>query len=81
MGPDMVRVNHEAPGIPPVLVEGGCDGGGFIELLAPGALALPDAAILFGTAWLGDLHGHAALPEEFLEDAAELGAIVGRAPG
>ena len=29
----MVVVNHEAPGIPPVLVEGSCDGGGFVELL------------------------------------------------
>ena len=35
MGPDMVVGNREAPGIPPVLVKDGCDGGGFIELLAP----------------------------------------------
>ena len=64
MGPDMVVVNHgDAPGIPPVLVEGGCDGGGFVELLASGALAPPAPAILFGTAWLDDLHGHTALLE------------------
>ena len=61
MGTDMVMVNHGAPGIPPVLVEGGYDGGGFVELLALGALASPDAAILFGTAWRDDLHGHVAL--------------------
>ena len=70
MGPDMVVVNHEALGIPPVLAEGGCDGGGFVELLAPGSLAPPDAAILFGTAWLDDLHGHAVLLEKFLEIGA-----------
>ena len=46
---DSVVVNHEAPGIPPVFVEGGRDGGGFVELPAPGALAPLDAAILFGT--------------------------------
>ena len=80
MGPDMVVVNHEAPSIAPVLVEGGCDRGGFIELLAPGALASLDATILFGTAWLGDLHGNATLLEKFLEDAAELGAVVGLDP-
>ena len=80
MGPDRVVVNHEVPGIPPVLVEGGCDGGGFVELLAPGALAPLDAAILFGTAWLDDLHGHAALLEKFLEGTAELGAVAGLPP-
>ena len=79
MGPGMVVVNREVPGIPPVLVEGGCDGGGFVELLAPGVLAPPDAAILFGTAWLDDLYGHASLLEGFLEGVAELGAGVGRA--
>ena len=51
-----------------------------MEFLAPGALAPPDAAILFGTAWLDDLHGHAALLDEFLEGAAELGAGVGLGP-
>ena len=51
-----------------------------MELPAPGAPAPPDIAILFGTAWLDDLHGHAALPEEFLEDAAEPEAVVGLAP-
>ena len=48
MGPDRVVVNHEAPGIQPVLVKGGCDGEGFVELLAPGASAPLDVAILFG---------------------------------
>ena len=76
----MVVVNHEAPGILPVLVEGGCDGGGFVEFLASGALAPLDAAILFGTAWLDDLHGNATLLKRFLEDAAELGAVVGLPP-
>ena len=76
----MLVVNRDAPGIPPVLVEGGCDRGGFVELLASGAPAPPGVAILFGTAWLDDLHGHAALLEEFLEDAAEPGAVVGLAP-
>ena len=38
-------------------------------------LAPLDAAILLGTAWLDDLHGHASFLEEFLEDAAELGAV------
>ena len=56
------------------------DGGGFVELLVPGALAPLDVAILFGAAWLNDLHGHAALLEEFLECATELGAVVGLAP-
>ena len=65
MGPDMVLVNREAPSIPPVLVKGGCDGGGFVELLAPGALAPLDAVILFGTAWRDDLYGHAALLDKF----------------
>ena len=32
LGPDMLVVNRDAPGIPPVLVEGGCDRGGFVEL-------------------------------------------------
>ena len=73
-------VNHEAPDIPPLLVESSCNRGGFVELLAPGALASPDAAILFGTAWRDDLHGHAALLEEFLEGTAELGAAVGLDP-
>ena len=77
----MVLVNRgDALGIPPVLVEGGCDGGGFVELLASGAPAPPDPAILFGTAWLDDLHGHAALLDEFLEGAAEFGAVVGLPP-
>ena len=76
----MVVVNHEAPGILPVLVEGGCDEGGFVELLAPGALAPPNAAILFGTAWRDDLHGNAALLEKFFEGVAVLGAVVGMAP-
>ena len=62
----------DAPGIAPVLVEGGCDRGGFVELLASGAPAPPDAAILFGTAGLDDLHGHVMLLEEFLEGATEL---------
>ena len=75
----MVVVNHEGPGILPVLIEGGCDRRGFIELLAPGALAPLDAAILFGTAWLDDLHGNATLLEKLLEDTAELGAVVGLA--
>ena len=75
----MVMVNHEAPGIPPVLVEGGYDGRGFVEVLAPSALAPLDAAIL-GTAGLDDLHGHAALLEEFLEGAAELGSVIGLNP-
>ena len=79
MGPDMVVVNHEVPIIAPALVEGDCDEGGFIELLAPGALAPLDAAILFGTAWRGGLHGHAALRKEFLECATELGTVVGLA--
>ncbi len=39
-----------------------------------------DAAILFGTAWRDDLHGHTALLEEFLEGTAELGAGVGLVP-
>ena len=60
MGSDRVVVNHKAPGIPPVLVEGGCDGGGFVELLAPGALAPHDSTILFGAAWLDDLPGAVA---------------------
>ncbi len=77
----MVVVHRDAPGIPPLFVEGGCDGGGFVELLAPGAPAPPDIAILFGTVWLDGLHGHAALLEEFLEDAAEPGAVVGLPPG
>ena len=47
MTPDMVVVSHEAPGILPVLVESGCDGGGFVDLLALGALAPLDVAILF----------------------------------
>ena len=81
MGPDMVVGNHEAPGIPPVLIESGCDGGGFVELPALGALAPPDAAILFGTAGLDALHGNVALLEKFLEDATELGAVVGLDPG
>ena len=72
----MVVINHEAPGTLSVLVEGGCDGGDFVEVLAPSALAPLDAAIL-GTAWLDDLHDHVALLEEFLEGAAELGAVVG----
>ena len=76
----MVVVNHEAPGILPVLVEGGCDRGGFVELLALSALAPPDTAILFGAAWLDDLHGNAALLEKFFGDAAELGAVGGLAP-
>ena len=75
----MVVVNHEAPGIPPVLVVGGCDGRSFVEPLAPSALEPLDAAILFGTAWRDDLHGNAALLEEFLEGAAELGAVIGLA--
>ena len=50
MGPDMVVVSHEVPGIPPVLTGGGHDGGGFVELLAPGGLVPLDPAILFGTA-------------------------------
>ena len=73
----MVVVSHEAPDIPPVPVEGGCDGGGFAELPAPDARAPLDAAILFGTAWWDDRDGNAAFPEKFLEDAAELGAVVG----
>ena len=76
----MVVVNHEAPGITLVLVEGGCDGGGFVELLAPSALAPLDATILFRAAWLDDLHGNASLLEELLENATELGATVGLAP-
>ena len=80
MGPDMVVVNREVPGIAPVLVGGGRDGGGFVELLVPGALAPLDATILFGTAWLDDLHGNGALLEKFLEGTAELGAVVGLAP-
>ena len=66
-GPDRVVGNHEMPGIPPALVESGCDGGGFVELLAPGALAPLDAAILFDLPWLDDRHGHVALLEEFFE--------------
>ena len=81
MKPDMVVVNHEAPGLLPALVEDGCNGGGFVELLALGPLAPLDAAILFGTAWRDDLHGHAALLEKFLEDAVEFGTVVGLAPG
>ena len=55
MRPDTVVVYHEAPGIPPVLVDGGGDGGGLVELFALDALApLDDAAILFGTAWQDD---------------------------
>ena len=80
MGPDMVVVSHEAPGTAPVLVEGGCDGGGFVELLALGALVPFDAATLFGPAWLDDPYGNAAFLEEFLEDTAALGAGVGLAP-
>ena len=81
MRPDTVVVNHEAPGIPSVLVEGGGDGGGLVELFALGALApLDDVAILFGTAWPDDLHGHAELLEKFLEGAAEFGADVGLDP-
>ena len=80
MGPDMVVVNHEAPGIPPVLVEDGCDREDFVELLAPDALTPLDVAILFGTAWLDDLHGNAALLEKFLEDTAELSTVVGLNP-
>ena len=53
----MVVVNHEAPDIPPILVEGGYDGGGFVELLAPGALALLDVAILLGLyGWMSCIH-------------------------
>ena len=74
---NMVVVSREVPGILPVLVEGDCDGGGFVELLAPGALAPLDVAILFGAAWLDALHGHTMLLEEFLEGTAELGAVVG----
>ena len=81
MEPDRVVGSHEMPGIPPALVESGCDGGGFVELLAPGALAPLDAAILFDPPWLDDRHGHVALLEEFFENAAEPGAVVGLAPG
>ena len=81
MGPGIVVANREASGIPPVLVKGGWDGGGFVELLTLDALAPPDAAILFGTAWLDDLDGHASLLKKFLEDAAKLGAVVGLDPG
>ena len=53
----------------------------FVELLAPGALAPLDVAILlFGTAWLDDLHGNVEFLEKFLEDTAELGTVVGLAP-
>ena len=46
----MVVMNQEAPGILPVPVKGGCNGGGFAELLAPDTLAPLDTAILFRTA-------------------------------
>ena len=86
MGPDMVVVNHEAPSLPPVLVDTGYDGGGFVEYFVPNALTsldvtILDTAILFGTAWLDDLHGNAALLEEFSAGTAELRAVVGLAPG
>ena len=71
MGPDIVVVNHEAPGIPSVLVEGGYDEGGFVELLALGVLAPLDVAILFGTAWRDGLHGDAAIRKAFRENATE----------
>ena len=53
MGPDLVVGNREVPGIAPVPVEVGCDGEGFVELLASDALAPLDVAILFGTACWG----------------------------
>ena len=80
MTPDMVVVNHEAPGLLPVLVEDGCDGGGFVELFPPSALAQLNAAILLGAAWLDDRYGKAAPLEKFIEDAAEFGIVAGLAP-
>ena len=69
-------MNREVPGIAPVIIKDGRNGGGFVEFLASNALVALDVAILFRTAWLDDLHGNTTLLEEFLQNAAELKAVV-----